>query len=115
MATRSYVSVIRPDPRSFHQRDIPPEVFQTLRDTEQRGEVRRVHQYDVSGTSLLWRHPQQAVELRVACGGERVRTLHLDRLARQHVDRPALLCSDFVVRQVPMEAQGRDILEQPRL
>src|SRR6516162_9789253 len=104
-----------PDQRLFHQGHIAPEVFQTLGDSEKCGEVRRVHQYDVSGTFVFWRHPQQAVELRVARCGEGVRTLHLDRLARQHVDCLALLFGDLVVRKMPMEAQCGDVLEQPRL
>ena len=43
--------------------------------------------------------------------GERVRTLELDRLARQQVDRCALV-GDLVVRQVPMETERRDVLQE---
>jgi hypothetical protein len=38
---------------SFHQGKIPPEVSQTVRATEECGEIRRVHEHDVSGTLLI--------------------------------------------------------------
>jgi len=43
-----------------------------------------IDQDDVSGTSVLWRHRQQTVEL----SGKRVWALHLYWLARQQVHCP---------------------------
>ena len=46
-----------------------------------------IDQNDVPGALLVWRHPEKAVELSVACLGEGVRTFEVDRLARQNLDR----------------------------
>src|ERR1700730_10469900 len=56
--------------RLFHQCEITPEVHQTVRAAEQGGEIRRIHEHDVAGALLIWRHPEQAIELRVASCGE---------------------------------------------
>ena len=69
-----------PQRRIFHKCQIPPEVCQTVRAAEQGGEVRRVHEHDVAGALLIWRHPEQAIELRVAGCGEGMRTVGINRL-----------------------------------
>ena len=74
---------------SFHQGKIPPEVLQTVRATEECGEIRGVHEHDVSGALLIWRHPEQAIELRIAGRGERVWTIEINGLARSK-------CTDLV-------------------
>ena len=100
---------------SFHQGEIPPEIFQTIRAAEERGEVGQVHEHDVSGPLLVRRHPEQAVELRVASRGEGMRTVGIDRLACKQMDRLAVLFSNFVVRQVRMEVERRNVVEQAEL
>ena len=101
--------------RSFHQGEIPPEVHQTVSAAEERGEVCRVHEHDVSDALLVWRHPEQAVELRIAGRGEGMRTVGIDRLAGQQMDRLAVFFGNCVVRQMRMEVQCRNVLEQAEL
>src|SRR3977135_1721719 len=101
--------------RSFHQGKIPPEVLQTVRATEECGEIRRVHEHDVSGALLIWRHPEQAIKLRVAGCGERVRTIEINGLAREQMHRFGFFGSQLIVRQVRMEIECRDVGEQSQL
>ena len=101
--------------RSIHKREIPPEVFQALRATEERGEMGHVQQHDVSSALLIWRHPEQTIELRIAGCGERMWTIEINRLAREQMYRFVVLGGDLVVRQVRMEIQRRDIVEQSQL
>src|SRR5580700_6019729 len=100
---------------SFHQREISPEVLETFRAAEECGEVRRVHEHDISGTLSIWRHPKKAVELRVAGCGERMRTVGVNRLTRQQVHQLGVVERDLVVRQVRMEIECRDVLKQAAL
>ena len=101
--------------RSVHQRQIAPEVRQTVRAAEKRGEIRGVDEHDVAGALLVRRHPEQAIELRVAGRSERVRPVEIDRLARQQMDRLGVLGGQLVVRQMRMEIERRDVLEQAQL
>ena len=101
--------------RSFHQGKIPPKVLKTIRTAEERGEVRRVHEDDIAGSLLIRRHPEQTVELGVTGCGEGMRTVEINRLARQQVHRFAVLLSNFIVRQVWMKVERRDICEQAEL
>ena len=71
--------------RSFHHGQIPPKVLQAVRAAKECGEVRRIDQHDISSTLCIWRHPEQAVELRVARRGERMRTVEINGLARQQM------------------------------
>src|SRR6266481_1100779 len=98
--------------RSFHQGEIPPEVLQTLRATEERGEI--VHEYDVSSALLIWRHPEQTIELRIAGCGERVRTIEINGLAREQMHRFGVFGSQLIVRQMRMEIERRDVVEQSK-
>src|SRR5436190_15253177 len=101
--------------RSFHQGKIAPEVLQTVRATEECGEIRRVHEHDVSSALLIWRHPEQAIELRVAGCGERVRTIEINGLAREQMHRFGVFGSQLIVRQMRMEIERRDVVEQSKL
>jgi hypothetical protein len=70
---------------SPHQREVAPEILQAVGAAEKRGEVRRVDQHNASRALLVGRHPEQAIEFLVAGFGERVRTVEIDRLARQQL------------------------------
>src|SRR5215813_9099462 len=101
--------------RSFHHGQIPPKIFQAVSTAKECGEVRRVHQHDISGTLCIWWHPEQAVELRVAGRAERMRTVEINGLARQQMHRLSVLGSQFVMRQVRMEIERRDVFKQAQL
>src|SRR5580700_3742963 len=101
--------------RLFHQCQIPPEVRQTVRAAEQGGEIRRVDEHDVAGALLIWRYPEQAIELRVAGYGEGMRTVRINGLARQQMHRLGVLGGQLIVRQVWMEIECRDVFEQTQL
>jgi hypothetical protein len=100
--------------RSSHRAKVPPEVLQTLSAAEKRGEIGRVDQNDISGSLLIRRHPKEAVELRVACRSEWMRMIEVDRLTRQHLNRLGVRRRQFVVRQMRMEIERRDVLQQPQ-
>jgi hypothetical protein len=51
----------------------------------------------------------------VACRGEGVGPRGIDPLTTQHAHRDVLRCGEFVVRQVGMEVERRDVVEQPRV
>src|ERR1700704_2693893 len=97
---------------SLHQRKVAPEVRDAVRDAEEHGEVRRVHHHDVTGALLVRRQPNQAVELRVAGFGERVRTLHINGLPGEHMHVLAGVLRQRVVRQVRMQAERVYVDEQ---
>ena len=59
---------------------------ETLGAAEKRGEIGQVDQDDVSGSLLVWPHPEQAVELPVSGLGEGVRAVEINRLARQDLN-----------------------------
>src|SRR5262249_3650 len=93
---------------------VSPEVLETVGAAEERGEIGRVDQNDISGSLLIRRHPKEAVELRVACRSERMGTIEVDGLTRQNLNRLAVRRRQFVVRQMRMEIDRRDVLEQPQ-
>src|SRR6476620_4438075 len=97
--------------RSIHKREIPPQVFQAVRATEERGEMGHVQQHDVSSTLLIWRDPEQTIELSIARFRERMWTIEINRLPREQMYRFVVLGGDLVVRQVQMEIQRRNIIE----
>src|SRR5438094_9558318 len=70
---------------SLHHSEIPPEILQTLRAAEERGEVGGVHQQYVAGALASWWQPKEGVEFRVARLGERMRTTGVDELSSQHM------------------------------
>ena len=86
--------------RLFHQCEIAPEVRQTVCATEQGGEIRRIHEHDVAGALLIWRHTKQAIELGVAGCGEGMRTVGINGLARQQMYRLGVLGGQLIVWQV---------------
>ena len=73
------------------------------------------NEHDVAGALLIRRHPQQAIELRVAGGGEGMRTVGINGLARQQMHRLGVLGGQLIVRQVWMEIECRDVFEQTQL
>src|ERR1700730_5539429 len=99
---------------SPHRGEVSPEVLETHGAAEERGEIGRVDQNDISGSLLIRRHPKEDVELRVACRSEWMRTIEVDRLTRQQVYRLGVLGGQLIVRQVWMEIERRDVLEQPQ-
>src|SRR6516162_6893167 len=101
--------------RSLHQGEIAPEVLQALVHAKQCGEMGRVDEQNISNALTIGRHPEQAVEFLIAGGGERVRTVEIDRLTREQMDRLAGLICDFVVWQMGMETERRYIVEQTQL
>ena len=72
------------------------------------------HQHDISSALLVWWHPEQAVELRVACRAEGVRTVEINGLACKHLYRLGLRGRQFIVGKVRMEIQSRHVFEQPQ-
>src|SRR3984893_8937187 len=99
----------------FHQCEIPPEVHQTVRATEEGGEIRRIHEHDVCSALLIWRHPEQAIELRVAGCGEGMRTVGINGLARQQMHRLGVPGGQLIVWQGWMGIECRDVFEQTQL
>ena len=99
--------------RLFHRGDVPPEGPQALRHAEQGGEVGGVHQNDVPGTLASRRHPQQAVESRVAGRRKWVRPVQVHRLLPAGGWRIRL--GHLVVRQVQVEIERCHVLEQSQL
>ena len=100
---------------ALHHGEISPEIRQALRAAEERREIGRVHEHDVAGALFFRRHPEQGVELRVAGRGEGMRPVEIDGLTRQHMHRLCVLGRQLVVRQVRVEIERGDVLEQPEL
>src|SRR5215207_8614938 len=98
----------------LRRREISPEVSQTVISAEQGAEDRRIGKKDVTGAIAIRRHPQQHIELGIAFLGEWMRLQHIDWLARQHVDRVAIV-SHSVVRQVHVKVESRDSVEKSLL
>src|SRR3977135_391963 len=69
----------------------------------------------MSGAFVPGRHPDTGVELRVACGGEGVGPIEGNWLACQHLDWCGVICGHRIVRQVGMEVEGRDAIEEADL
>src|SRR6266536_5507150 len=69
-------------------------------------------QHDVAGALLIWRHPEQAVELRVTGCGEGMRTAGINGLAGQQMHRLGIFGGQLIVRQVWMEIECWDFFEQ---
>ena len=68
----------------------------------------------MSSALLIWRHPEQTIELSVAGRRERVWTIEINGLASEHVHRLVFTCQ-LVVRQVWMKIQCRDVVEKTKL
>ena len=68
----------------------------------------------MSSALLIWRHPEQTIELSVAGRRERMWTIEVNGLASEHVHRLVFTC-ELVVRQVWMKIQRRDIVEKTKL
>ena len=83
VADRNKVCVAQRGARgiSLHHGEIPPEILQTLRAAEERGEVGGVHQQDVTGALVSRRHPKECVEFRIARLAERMRSGEINGLA----------------------------------
>ena len=64
---------------------------------------------------FVGRQPEQAVELLVARGREGVRAIGVDQLPAQDMHRLRVPGGHFVMRQVQVEVEGRDVVQQPRL
>ena len=79
------------------------------------GEIHEVHEHDVSSSLPVWWHPEQAVELRVACRAEGVRTVKINGLACEHLYRLGVRGRQLIVGKVRMEIQSRHVFEQPKL
>src|SRR6185436_17739024 len=105
------------DPRltSLDPHEICPEMLEALSPTEQSGEDRRVGQDDLAPAFSLGGHPNAGVELLVARIDERMGPVQIDRLAREDVDRLAVVAGERVVRQVLMEIERGHLVEQAQL
>src|SRR6516165_9605537 len=75
----------------------------------------RVDEQNISNALTIGRHPEQAVEFLIAGGGERVRTVEIDRLTREQMDRLAGLICDFVVWQMGWKQSVGTLLSRPSL
>ena len=71
-----------------------------------------VHEHDVAGALLIWRHPEQAIELRVAGCGEGMRTVGINGLACQQLHRLGVFGGQLIMWQVWMEIKRRDVFEK---
>ena len=77
--------------------------------------VGRVDHHNVARTIPGRRQPEQTVKFGVARSGEWVRSIRIDRLARQHLHGLAVVVGQFVVRQVWMKVECGNIVKQPKL
>jgi hypothetical protein len=100
--------------RSLHRCEVVPQVLQTVRATEQGGEVGGVDERDVARPLTGGRHPDQRVELGVAFRGEGVGSVRVDALTRQDPQLVTFGRRQFVVRQVGVEVERGDVVEQSR-
>ena len=69
----------------------------------------------MSGAFVLRRHPDAGIELRVARLGKRMRAVEVYRLACEHMDGFGVIGRQRIVRQVGMEVESRNVVEQPDL
>src|SRR5881409_3907358 len=107
MATTAHA--ISPHP---HRREISPEVLQTVRNTKQRCENKQNTAYDIAGTLVRRRHPEETIEFLVALFHEWMGTFEINWLARQQTDGICIGSSYFVMRKVRMKVEGGNTLEQ---
>src|SRR5207344_1729313 len=96
--------------RSLRQCNILPEILQAFGSSKERGEVRGVDHQNVAGAFLVWREPEQTVELRVARRREWMRPIEIDGLARQQLHGFSIVLRQRIVRQVRMKIESRDII-----
>src|SRR5262245_9070615 len=92
----------------LHRGQIPPERLQALRPSKQGREDGGVGKEDAAGSFVARRHPEQGIELPVSLLDEGVRPVHVDRLARENVNRRSARSGHLQVRQVRMEIERRD-------
>ena len=69
---------------------------------------------EVPGALVFRRHPDQGVELLVACRSERVRAVQVNWLTRQDANGFFVIRGQCVVRQMGMEVEGGDTVEQAK-
>src|SRR5882672_4400191 len=101
------------DARS-HRCEIAPKLFQTIRSSKERGEVRGIHQHDVSGSFVAGRHPDESVQFFVARLGEGMWPGKVNRLTRQKNRSLLILRGERIVRKMGMEIERRNVLEQAK-
>src|SRR5580704_16245861 len=95
---------------SPHDGEILPEILEAVIAAKKRGEIGRVDQDDVSGSPVAGRHPKEAIELPVARFGEGMRKLEIDRLAREDLNFLAIRIAQFIVRQMRMQIERRNVV-----
>src|SRR5690242_1182772 len=96
---------------SFCGGEIPPEILETFGTTEERREMSRIDEQHVASSITGRRHPPKTIHFGITCGREWMRPIRIHGLTCQHV----YFCTvrhDFVVRQVRMEIQGRDVFKK---
>ncbi|MCU1701125.1 MAG: ATP-dependent exoDNAse [Mycobacterium sp.] len=99
---------------SLHGGEVVPEILKAVGAAEQGGEVCGVDEHDVAcSLSSRW-HPDQCVELGVAGFGERMGPAWVYPLTSEDLQFLAFRCGEFVVRQVGVEVEGGDVVEQSR-
>src|SRR6185437_37103 len=98
-----------------HRRNVLPEVLQTIGTTKQGGEVCGVNQKDLARPRFVRRHPKETVEFLVACGGERMWSIRIDRLPGEHIDFAAMLVGQCVMRQMRVEIERGNVVKEIEL
>src|SRR5215212_6952932 len=95
---------------ALHRGEILPEILETICAAEQGCKMCRIHQQDVAGPIIFWRHPEQDVELGIPRRRKRMRPLEVNGLLSEQMYRSAIRFLDRVMRQVRMKVECCDVV-----
>src|SRR5688572_1115662 len=101
--------------RLLHRSKVAPESLQALSSTEQRGEVGRIDEHDLTTAAPAGRHPEKRIDFAVSSGRPRVRPVSINRLSGEYVNHSRALVGHSVLREMHVKAEIRDAAQEARL